>query len=44
MSLDEMVDLFTLDRVGKSGARFDPDKTKWFNQYYFRSQTNETLA
>jgi glutamyl-tRNA synthetase len=44
MSLDEMVDLFTLDRVGKSGARFDPDKTKWFNQYYLRSQTNETLA
>ena len=44
MSLDDMVDLFTLDRVGKSGARFDPDKTKWFNQYYLRSQTNETLA
>ena len=44
MSLDEMVDLFTLDRVGKSGASFDPDKTKWFNQYYLRSQTNETLA
>ena len=44
MSLDEIVYLFTLDRVGKSGARFDPDKTKWFNQYYLRSQTNETLA
>ncbi len=44
MSLHEMVELFTLDRVGKSGARFDPDKTKWFNQYYLRSQSNEKLA
>ncbi len=44
MSLEEMVELFTLDRVGKSGARFDPDKTKWFNQYYLRSTSNEDLA
>lgn len=44
MSLDEMVDLFTLERVGKSGARFDPDKTKWFNQHYLRSTANDVLA
>ncbi|MDA7803460.1 glutamate--tRNA ligase [Crocinitomix sp.] len=43
-SLEEMVDLFTLERVGKSGARFDPDKTKWFNQQYLRSTSNEGLA
>jgi glutamyl-tRNA synthetase len=43
-SLDEMVEKFSLDRVGKSGARFDPDKTKWFNQQYLRSKSNEELA
>ncbi|NOQ72303.1 MAG: glutamate--tRNA ligase [Crocinitomix sp.] len=43
-SLDELVDLFSLERVGKSGARFDPDKTKWFNQQYLRATSNEGLA
>lgn len=43
-SLDELVDSFTLDRVSKSGAKFDPDKTKWFQQQYLRSATNEELA
>lgn len=43
-SLEEMVDKFSLDRVGKSGARFDPDKTKWFNQQYLRSTSNKELA
>lgn len=43
-SLDDLVELFSLERVGKSGARFDPDKTKWFNQQYLRSTSNEGLA
>jgi glutamyl-tRNA synthetase len=43
-NLEEMVDKFSLERVGKSGARFDPDKTKWFNQQYLRSKSNEELA
>ncbi|MCG8576234.1 MAG: glutamate--tRNA ligase [Flavobacteriales bacterium] len=43
-SLQELVDSFSLERVGKSGARFDPDKTKWFNQVYLRSKSNEELA
>ncbi|MCB9223666.1 MAG: glutamate--tRNA ligase [Crocinitomicaceae bacterium] len=43
-TLDEMVDKFSLERVGKSGARFDPEKTKWFNQQYLRSTANEELA
>lgn len=42
--LDEMVEKFSLDRVGKSGARFDPDKTKWFNQQYLREASDEHLA
>ena len=31
-SIDDLCETFTLDRVGKSGAKFDFDKTKWFNQ------------
>lgn len=43
-SLKELVEAFTLERVGKSGARFDPDKTRWFNQQYLRAKSNEELA
>jgi glutamyl-tRNA synthetase len=43
-SLEELVNEFSLERVGKSGARFDPDKTKWFNQQYLRSKSNDELA
>ena len=43
-SLDELVKEFSLERVGKSGSRFDPEKTKWFNQQYLRTKTNEELA
>ena len=43
-TLAELVDAFTLDRVGKSGARFDPEKTKWFNQQYLRAKSNDELA
>lgn len=40
----EMVDQFSLERVGKSGAKFDPDKSKWFNQQYLRLKSGEELA
>ena len=43
-SLDELIDAFSLERVGKSGAKFDFDKTKWFNQQYLRATTDEKLA
>jgi glutamyl-tRNA synthetase len=43
-SLDELVQHFSLDRVVKSGARFNPDKAKWFNQQYLRQKSNEALA
>ncbi len=43
-SLQELVDAFGLDRVGKAGAKFDPDKAKWFNQQYLRSHTDAELA
>ena len=35
-SLEELVESFTLKRVSKSGAKFDPDKTRWFQQQYLK--------
>jgi glutamyl-tRNA synthetase len=43
-NLNELADSFTLDRVGKSGARFDPEKAKWFNQQYLKVRSSMELA
>jgi glutamyl-tRNA synthetase len=43
-SLEELCEVFTLDRVSKAGAKFDPDKTKWFQQQYLRMTPNKELA
>jgi glutamyl-tRNA synthetase len=43
-SLDELVDAFSFERVNKSGAKFDPEKTKWFNQQYLRKKSDAELA
>ncbi len=43
-SLDELVQAFSFERVNKSGAKFDPEKTKWFNQQYLRMKPNSELA
>ncbi len=43
-SLDELIEAFELERVHKSGARFDPDKIKWFNHQYMQYQSDDELA
>jgi glutamyl-tRNA synthetase len=43
-SLEELVEKFDLNRVHKAGAKFDPDKNKWFNHHYLQKQTDEDLA
>ncbi len=43
-SLEELIASFDLNRVNKSGARFDPDKTKWYNQQYLQQKSDEELA
>ncbi|WP_299431063.1 glutamate--tRNA ligase [uncultured Maribacter sp.] len=43
-SLEELVKEFSLERVNKSGARFDPDKTKWYNQQYLQNKKDAELA
>ena len=43
-SLEQLVADFDLARVNKAGARFDPDKTKWFNHHYMQQQLDLDLA
>ena len=43
-SMEELCNIFSLERVGKSGAKFDFDKTRWFNQQYLRVKSKEDLA
>ena len=43
-SLEELVEKFDLSRVHKAGAKFDPEKNKWFNHQYLQKQSDESLA
>jgi glutamyl-tRNA synthetase len=43
-TLNQLVQAFNLERVHKSGARFDPDKTKWYNQHYLQEKDNAALV
>ena len=43
-SLEELSEIFSLERVVKSGSRFDPEKAKWFNKHYFQAKSVEELS
>lgn len=43
-SMQELIDNFSLEKVSKSGAKFNPDKAKWFNKEYLRLKSDEELA
>ncbi len=43
-SMEELIAAFSLERVIKSGAKFNPDKAKWFNKEYLRQQSTESLV
>ena len=43
-TLEELCEKFDLNRVHKAGAKFDPEKNKWFNHHYLQDQSNENLA
>ncbi|MBP5495680.1 MAG: glutamate--tRNA ligase [Bacteroidales bacterium] len=42
-TLDEMVDLFSLEKISKSGAKFSLDKAKWFNHEYIQMKSAQEL-
>lgn len=44
MNMQQLIDRFSLDRVIKSGAVFDFEKAKWFNQHYIKEMDNKVLA
>ena len=43
-SMQELTELFSLDRVSKSGARFQPEKARWFNAQYMHRKSESELA
>jgi glutamyl-tRNA synthetase len=42
--MQELIEQFSLERVSKSGAKFDYEKGKWFNHQYLQLKSNEELA
>ncbi|NMM47035.1 glutamate--tRNA ligase [Marinigracilibium pacificum] len=42
--INKLIELFDIDRIQKSGAKFDIEKAKWFNQQYLKEKSNEELG
>ena len=42
--MEELAESFSFERVSKSGAKFDPEKSKWFNQQYLRNKPLSEIA
>lgn len=43
-TMEQLIEQFSLERVSKSGAKFDYEKGKWFNHQYLQLRDNEQLA
>lgn len=43
-SMDQLIESFSIERIGKSGAKFDIQKAQWFNAHYLRVRGEEELA
>ncbi len=43
-TIEELVPAFSLERIVKSGARFNPEKARWYNKEYLRLKTDEELT
>lgn len=43
-SIAQLIDAFTIERIGKAGAKFDIHKAQWFNQQYLRAKSNQELS
>ena len=44
LSMEELIQFFCLEKVSKSGAKFDYEKGKWFNHKYLQEKSSEELA
>jgi glutamyl-tRNA synthetase len=43
-TMEQLIDDFSLERVGKHGSKFDPEKAKWFNHQFMQRKSNGELA
>lgn len=43
-SMTELVEAFSIERIGKAGAKFDIQKAQWFNQHYLRAKSDKELT
>jgi len=43
-NINELAQLFDLEKVQKAGAKFDPEKTKWFNQQHLKKVDSKLLV
>lgn len=43
-TMEELIQSFSIDKVSKSGAKFNPDKAKWYNKEYLRKHSDRELA
>jgi len=43
-SMEDLIEQFSLDRVGRHGSKFDPEKAKWFNHQYIQQKSPSDLA
>ncbi|MDU1890211.1 MAG: glutamate--tRNA ligase [Dysgonomonas sp.] len=44
MSMEDLINLFSLEKCSKSGAKFDYEKGKWFNHQYIQLRPNSEIA
>ncbi|MFC4874100.1 glutamate--tRNA ligase [Negadavirga shengliensis] len=43
-SMEELTEAFSVERIGKSGTKFDINKAKWYNEQYLRKKPDTVLA
>ena len=43
-TLDELIQNFSMEKVQKAGAKFNPEKAKWYNREYLRMKSDEELT
>jgi len=43
-AMSDLIELFSLEKINKAGAKFDIEKAKWFNQQYLKNRSNQELA
>ncbi len=44
LSMDELIQQFSIEHISKSGAKFNIEKAKWFNHEYLQKCSDERIA